>query len=103
MSARLDRERRTIAAMIALHCRRAHGTATLCPVCADLHRYAQSRLDHCPYTVKPTCARCPIHCYRPDRREQVRAVMRSAGPWMLWYHPWLTLRHWVDAWNPPVR
>ncbi len=92
-----------MAAMVALHCRRAHRTAALCPTCADLLAYANVRLDRCPFAVKPTCAKCPIHCYLVDRRAQVRAVMRQAGPWMLWYHPWLTMRHWVDAWSWPVR
>jgi len=46
---------------------------------------------------KPTCARCPVHCYRPAMRTEVQQVMRYAGPRMLWRHPWLALRHECDA------
>ena len=31
------------------------------------------------------------------RREQVKAVMRYAGPRILWRHPVLSLRHWLDG------
>lgn len=102
-SARLEREFRTLEKMIACYCRAHHGdTAQLCPECQELHDYAASRLQRCPFgEVKPTCAKCPIHCYQPGRREQVRTVMRFAGPRLIWRHPWLTLKHWLDAWRPP--
>ena len=29
-------------------------------------------------------AKCPVHCYQRDRREQAREVMRYAGPRMVW-------------------
>ena len=55
------------------------------------------RVDRCPYRAdKPTCARCPTHCYRAAERAQVRAVMRYAGPRMILRHPWLTVRHYAD-------
>jgi hypothetical protein len=38
-----------------------------------------------------------VPCYQRNRREQVRAVMRYAGPRMLWEHPVLTVRHWLDG------
>ncbi len=99
----------------------------LCPTCQSLLDYAFGRLDHCPFTAaiasrashavrpafqantqdshdspfltphKPTCAQCPIHCYKPAMRAEVQQVMRYAGPRMLWRHPWLTLRHQCDA------
>jgi hypothetical protein len=57
-----------------------------------------SRLDRCPYFPnKPTCANCPTHCYKPDMREQVRAVMRYAGPRMLIKHPILAVFHLIDG------
>ena len=85
--------------MIRLHCRQRHGHGNaLCEECAALLAYAQERLDRCPYQErKPTCGRCTVHCYRPERREQVRAVMRYAGPRMLWSHPWLALAHLFDG------
>lgn len=84
--------------MIGIYCRARHGTRDgLCPECLALREYALCRLDRCPFGAdKGTCANCPIHCYRPAMKEQVRVVMRYAGPRMLWHHPILALRHWLD-------
>jgi hypothetical protein len=97
--ARLERERRTIAAMIAVYCRAKHAfDGSLCAECADLEVYTRLRLEKCPYgEAKPTCANCPIHCYQPHRREQVRRVMAFSGPRMLWRHPILAIRHMRDG------
>jgi hypothetical protein len=96
---RLLREWQTIAAMIRTYCAGHHATrATLCPDCQGLLDYATVRLERCRFgEQKPTCVKCPVHCYQPDRREQVREVMRYAGPRMLWQHPVLSLRHWLDT------
>ncbi len=96
---RLAREWRTIDAMIALYCRHLHGASgTLCVECRDLLDYARLRLERCRFGAeKPTCAKCPVHCYQRDRREQIKAVMRFAGPRMLCAHPILSLRHWLDS------
>jgi hypothetical protein len=95
---RLLRELRTLEAMAALYCRDRHGHSDgLCPECAELMRYAAKRLAVCPYgEAKPVCARCQIHCYAPAPREQVRIVMRVAGPKMLLAHPLLALGHILD-------
>jgi hypothetical protein len=104
---RLARERQTIAAMIACYCRDHHAAgAALCPECQGLLDYAAVRLERCRFGAeKPVCAKCPVHCYQPSRREQVKAVMRYAGPRMLWQHPILSLRHWLDGFRkaPAVR
>jgi hypothetical protein len=96
---RLAREWQTIAAMVGCYCQHHHDTkATLCPKCRELLDYAAVRLERCRFGVeKPVCVKCPVHCYQRDRREQVRAVMRYAGPRMLWRHPILSLRHWFDG------
>ncbi len=95
---RLDRERRTIEAMIELYCRGRHRQAEgLCTECRQLLAYAMQRIDKCPFQQnKPTCAKCTIHCYKPQMRGQVREVMRYAGPRMLLSHPILTLMHYID-------
>lgn len=96
---RLNRELRTVEVMIALYCRDHHaGGDTPCSECSQLRDYARQRLDKCPFQEgKTTCARCPVHCYKPEMRERVRAVMRYAGPRMLWRHPLLTIRHMLDG------
>ena len=98
VSSRLARERRTVRTMIRLFCRSHHGGRTPCADCHALSECVDSRLDGCPYGEdKPACLDCPIHCYAPARRDQIRRVMRWAGPRMLWRHPILTIRHLLDG------
>lgn len=105
---RLIREKQTIEAMIRLYCRGHHAAAAggVCGECRELLDYAMKRLDCCPFGAeKPTCARCPIHCYKPSMRERIREVMRYSGPRMLARHPILALRHQIDSLTqqPPQR
>lgn len=95
---RLERERYTIRVMIEIFCHGNHHVSDgLCTECQQLVDYAMQRIDKCPYQAgKPTCARCPIHCYEPAMREQIRQVMRYAGPRMILLHPLLTVRHYLD-------
>jgi len=103
---RIVREARTIEVMIRLYCRGVHRTERgLCDECSELLEYARIRLNACPYLEgKPTCAKCPVHCYRPALREKVRTVMRYAGPRMPYRHPILALLHLFDGLRKePVR
>ncbi len=95
---RLRREHRTLELMVQLYCRKHHGTRDeQCEACRGLSAYARERIDRCKFgAVKPICAKCPIHCYKPDMRERVRAVMRYAGPRMLLRHPILAVAHLLD-------
>ena len=100
MHRRIERERKTIAAMSKIYCRDHHGLprGSLCSACQELLDYAYFRLEKCPYQEnKPTCANCPIHCYKPEMRERVRAMMRYAGPRMLLRHPILAVAHLLDG------
>ena len=98
---RITHEARTLEAMIGMYCRDQHGTPgdALCADCADcaeLLRYAGVRLAKCPFQEhKTTCAKCPVHCYKPARHAQIRAVMRYAGPRMMLRHPRLAFYHLV--------
>ena len=95
---RIARETRTIGLMLGIYCRAHHrGDNRLCPACEQLYQYSMCRLDRCPFgSAKPSCAVCPIHCYKLDMRQQVKAVMKYAGPRMLLRHPLLALRHQFD-------
>lgn len=97
-SRRLNREWRTMAAMVQIYCAGAHGNERLCPECQTLLDYATLRLQRCRFgEQKPTCANCPVHCYAPAPKEEMRRVMRYAGPRMLLRHPVLSLFHWLDG------
>jgi hypothetical protein len=95
---RIRQEKRTIDAMLGVYCRDIHGTRDeLCASCSRFRDYAHRRLDACPFQEeKPVCNRCEVHCYSRSMREQVREVMRYAGPRMALRHPWLSLLHLLD-------
>ncbi|HUX41828.1 MAG TPA: nitrous oxide-stimulated promoter family protein [Rectinemataceae bacterium] len=96
---RLEREAKTIGAMIGLYCADLHESPEgLCPECSALRDYALLRVEKCKFgAAKPACAKCTVHCYKRDMRERVRAVMRYSGPRMLLRHPVLALGHLVDS------
>jgi hypothetical protein len=102
---RRARELETLYAMILMYCRHHHGTRTRwCSECTALAAYSERRLERCIFgDAKPTCSNCVVHCYRADRRERIRQVMRWAGPRMLLRHPLLALRHMLDARRPAIR
>ena len=80
--------------MVKLWCRKKEHCRELCGECVELVSYAAARLERCPHgEKKPTCRKCPIHCYAPRQRERMREVMRWAGPRMILYHPVEALRH----------
>ena len=95
---RISRERRTVRHMMEIYCRDHHSNrGELCERCRCLHEYAMRRLDHCVFKDdKPTCKKCPVHCYKPDRREEMRQVMIYSGPRMLKSHPILAIQHLLD-------
>lgn len=97
-----DRERRTIFAMVEIFCQAHHARhGQLCDGCQELYDYAMFRLGKCPFGPdKPVCAKCPIHCYRPEMREKIREVMRFSGPRMLLRHPGMALAHMMDKRKP---
>lgn len=103
-SGRLARESATVAAMIRIACEDWHGTTeALCAECDELRRFADDRLDRCPFgEQKPTCANCLVHCYKPAMRERMREVMKYAGPRMLKRHPVMAILHIVDGLRKPL-
>ncbi len=85
--------------MTQIYCKAHHSTnGELCAECKEFQDYAFLRLDKCPFQEKKTtCGKCIIHCYRPDMKQKVKAVMRYSGPRLLVYHPGLALHHAWDA------
>jgi len=92
----LQREQKTIGIMIQMFCGAHHGTEgpVLCPPCEELLTYAKERLRRCPFGEnKGACAKCEIHCYKPEMRKRVTEVMCYCGPRMLRKHPLLAIAH----------
>ena len=94
ISRKLQHERRIVADMIALYCRKKHSTKELCDNCRTLAEYADRRTMACPKMAEKTfCSQCKSHCYRQDMRERIREVMRFAGSRIIFHHPIAALRH----------
>ena len=98
---RISREIITIEKMIKIY-EQAHPTAVDSPDSYNkLYSYAINRLEKCRYgEQKPACKQCPVHCYQPKMREQMKTIMRWAGPKMLFHHPILAIRHLLDDRKP---
>lgn len=96
---RMQRETKTIEAMINIYCNDHHGhDDVLCNDCQSLLEYARKRLQNCPFQEnKTTCGNCPIHCYKANMRQKIREVMRYAGPKMPLRHPVLAFWHIIDG------
>lgn len=89
------REAKTVNKMIHMYCAAKHGTSrSLCTACDELNEYAQKRLSYCKFgNNKPTCEKCPVHCYTPQMRARIKEVMKYAGPRMILHHPFLAFSH----------
>ena len=95
---KMTMESKTLEAMIKLFCHGQHSNngEGICPECVELLNYARKRLEKCPFQEnKPKCSECTVHCYKPDMREKIRAVMKYAGPRMLYKHPLLSSAHYL--------
>lgn len=91
-----EQEKETVDKMIRIYCKHKHKSLNeqLCESCQQLHDYALQRLSKCPYgEEKPTCKKCPIHCYKPQMKQDIKEVMKYAGKWMIVYHPILAIKH----------
>ncbi len=99
VTSKREREKETVSQMIRLYCKKQHGTKQgLCPDCAALEEYARLRSDKCPFMeTKTFCSNCKVHCYKPEMRENIRAVMRFSGPRMLLVHPIMAIRHVIES------
>lgn len=101
-----EKEKKLIPVMIRKYCKDKHkaerkaqgikGKGT-CAECQELTEYALFRLEKCPFKVnKKFCSFCKIHCYKPEMREKIKAVMKYSGPRMLFSHPIFAISHVVQ-------
>ena len=105
MKDRIAYEQRVVRVMVEIYCKGNHRVQDvesgetwngdgLCPQCQALVEYAQRHATNCRYGQDKTlCVNCPTHCYAKRQREQIRQVMRYAGPRMLTRHPIMAVRH----------
>ncbi|MEO3683233.1 nitrous oxide-stimulated promoter family protein [Shewanella vesiculosa] len=97
LSDQLLYEFRTMQAMVEIYCKVHHPLKPakgVCLQCSEFLSYANTRLDRCPYgQQKPTCNKCPVHCYKPHMKQRAREIMMFAGPRMLLPHPIMAIKH----------
>lgn len=96
-------EKRLIPKMIKIYCKGNHKAKRkqdgvkrndVCDECKDLTEYALYRLEKCPFKEnKNFCSYCSVHCYNPCKREEIKLVMRYAGPRMIFTHPIFAFSH----------
>ena len=90
---KIDKEKRILAVMIKIYCRKKHRSQDLCEECRALLSYALNRLDHCrDGENKGFCNQC-YHCYNKVNQAKIRKVMGFSGPRMIFYHPIMVIRH----------
>jgi predicted amidophosphoribosyltransferase len=99
MAGKLEREKVTILKMVKIYCARFHKPdGELCAECQDLAEYAVECVMRCRYGEdKPACGLCPTNCFSGDSYTRIAAIMRYAGPRMLYKHPLLAFSHIYDA------
>ncbi|KAF0249083.1 MAG: hypothetical protein FD167_1507 [bacterium] len=95
---RLERENKTIKAMIEIYCKKNHkSNIGSCSECRQIYDYASYRITRCPHKDnKPACTTCEIHCFSLKMKEEIKKIMRFSGPRMLIHHPILSLFHYID-------
>lgn len=97
----IEREKVTVEKMVGIYCKGNGHTddrEKLCNDCDALLQYAFLRIEKCPFIEdKPFCANCRVQCYKKDKKEQMKTVMRYAGPRMLLHHPILAIRHLIES------
>ncbi|MFW9964252.1 MAG: nitrous oxide-stimulated promoter family protein [Candidatus Sifarchaeia archaeon] len=95
---KIQKEKETVEKMIRLYCEKKHTrqSGSLCSECQRLLEYSHQRLEQCRYQEgKPTCRKCPVHCYRPKMRDEIRRVMRFSGPRLALRAPIDWIRHMI--------
>ncbi len=96
---KVEKDQRVLLRFIRLYCDHRHAEAAkaafvvpgldgrvlgkrpilLCLSCRKLLAHALVKRARCPLDPKPACKHCPVHCYHPTYRQNIREVMRFSG------------------------
>lgn len=91
---KIEKEKEVIRLMIKLYCYKKLKLSYIPKEYAELTEYAIRRLDMCKFgNAKSSCKKCPIHCYKKDKREEIREIMRWAGQRMIFFAPIAAIKH----------
>jgi len=94
----LKNEKKTVKVMIQIYCSANHKQENrLCENCQSLFEYAESRIDKCKFKSQNlVCSECKVHCFRPEKREKIKEIMRYSGQKVIWKHPVLAIRYLIN-------
>ena len=94
-----DKEIEIVSVMIKMYCKHYHHTkGELCDECSELLDYVKLRRSKCPFGDNKTfCSNCKVHCYKPEKREKIRKVMRYSGPRIFFTHPIIATKHIIET------
>lgn len=85
---RIEHDKIVVRKMIELYCHHHLKANSIPPDYQHLIDYTAQRLEHCRFgEQKRSCKSCPVHCYAPKEREDIRRVMLWSGPRMIFYYP----------------
>lgn len=98
-SAKYDRD--TLLGLFKIYCAHEHADKaegiendSLCPSCRVSLDYSLERTLTCKLKGSgQLCSSCPVHCFEPDQRENIRKIMRFSGPRLIWKSPLLAIRY----------
>jgi len=94
MTNRIENEKHIMEFMVRLYFSKKEKNKELCNSCKELIEYSKKRSDNCPYKEnKPSCKRCPKHCYKKEYRDRIRKVMRYSAPRIIFHNPKEFFRH----------
>ncbi len=94
MNNRLNTEKKVFKKMVLIYCKNKHQKNTPCSECREIIEYGIEKIDNCFYAEKkPFCSKCSIHCYNKNMQKKVKDIMRFSGPRIIFYHPFISLKH----------
>ena len=83
---RIKKDEKVLRKFIEVYCKNNHLKKGVkeykdgyCKECYDLLQYSLARLHNCPLDPKPQCKHCKVHCYKPEKRQKIKEVMRYSG------------------------
>lgn len=94
---KIQKEQDTVELMIRLYCKGKHKNyekGRLCDECQELLEYSKARSANCPFMENKTfCNNCKVHCYKDEKRQKIKQVMKYSGPRMVFHHPVMAIQH----------
>ncbi|RCX17182.1 YbgA-like uncharacterized protein [Anaerobacterium chartisolvens] len=91
---RIEIEKSVLYSMVCIYCKGQKHAKQLCDNCREVVEYANQRLEACRFgDNKSFCSKCKTHCFKPEMRKKIKAVMRYSGIRMILHNPIMVIKH----------